>query len=144
MEAHDRTNGLGSQGPQGSRLRHVQGVSGIQELQLLQYLLQEPMAFRWQTDVWTTKRIADSIERKFAISYHYAHVSRIMHALEWSPQKPEQRALQRNEAVIQEWKTTNWKRIKKTPRGWAPTLFLSMNWVSCSPTMKRGAMPKSQ
>ncbi len=92
-----------------------------QKAQLLRYLLQGPIAFGWQTDIWTTRRISTLIEKKFSIRYHYTHVGRLMHALGWSPQKPERRALQRNEAAIQEWKTKNWNRIKKTPLGWAPT-----------------------
>jgi transposase len=33
------------------------------------------------------------------ISYHFTHVARLLHALGWSPQKPERRALERNEAA---------------------------------------------
>ncbi len=98
-----------------------QKMSKRQKAQLLRCLLKGPIEFGWQTDVWTTKRIASLIKDKFSVSYHYTHVARLMHALGWSPQKPERRALERNEAAIQEWKVTSWKRIKKTPRGWAPT-----------------------
>jgi transposase len=96
-------------------------MNSKQKARLLRYLLQGPIEFGWQTDIWTTRRISALIEKKFGIIYHYTHVGRLMHALGWSPQKPERRALQRNEAAIQEWKANNWKRIKKTPLGWAPT-----------------------
>jgi transposase len=43
-----------------------------------------------------------------------------MHGLQWSPQKPERRALERNEQAIERWKQKDWRRIKKTRRGWAP------------------------
>ena len=33
--------------------------------------------------------------------------------LEWSPQKPDRRATQRDEAAIKEWKRTQWPQIKK-------------------------------
>jgi len=79
------------------------------------------MAFGWRTDVWTTRRVAELIRKKFSIDYHFTHVARILHTLNWSPQKPERRALERNEAAIQKWKATDWERVKKTPRGWAPT-----------------------
>jgi len=98
-----------------------QKMSKRQKAQLLRDLLKGPMAFGWQTDVWTTKRIAALIQDRFSVSYHYTHVARLLHALDWSPQKPERRALERNEQAIQEWKAGEWKRIKKTPRGWAPT-----------------------
>jgi transposase len=96
-------------------------MNARQKAELLRLLLRGPMAFGWGTDVWTTQRIATLIQRRFSIDYHFTQVARILHALDWSPQKPERRALERNEAAIQKWKATEWKRIKKTPRGWAPT-----------------------
>jgi hypothetical protein len=36
-------------------------------------------------------------------------------------QKPERRALERDEEAIARWKRKDWPRIKKTLRGWAPT-----------------------
>jgi len=50
--------------------------------------------------------------------------------LQWSPQKPERRALERDEKDIQRWKQKDWRRIKKTLRGWVPTSFLPMNRAS--------------
>ncbi len=96
-------------------------MSERQKAELLRYLLQGPMAFGWQTDVWTTPRIAALIKRKFAISYHRSHVGRLMHAFGWSAQKPERRAVERDEAAIAQWKVKHWKKVKKTARGWAPT-----------------------
>ena len=92
-----------------------------QKEQLLHDLLLGPAASGYQTQIWTTQRIAQLIERRFTVSYHPDHVGRIMHALGWSHQKPERRAIERNEAAIEEWKRKEWPRVKKTPRGWVPT-----------------------
>jgi hypothetical protein len=35
------------------------------------------------------------------------------HRLQWSPQKPERRALERDERAIERWKQKGWPRIKK-------------------------------
>ena len=117
----DRWDSLGKEG---LKVRFSSGrppkMSAQQKGELLQLLLQGSIAFGWRTDVWTTRRIATLIHRKFSVDYHFTHVARILHGLNWSPQKPERRALERNEATIQKWKATDWKRIKKTPRGWAP------------------------
>jgi transposase len=122
MRWRDRWNALGEKGLE---VLFSPGrpskLSTRQRAQLVRYLLQGPMSFGWNTDVWTTQRIADLIKNKFSIEYHFAHVGRLMHRLGWSPQKPERRALERNELSIQQWKARNWKRTKKTPRGWAPT-----------------------
>jgi transposase len=83
-------------------------------------LLRGPVAFGYSTDLWTTRRIADVIEDEFGVSYHRDHVGRLMHRLNWSHQKPDRRALQRDEAAIERWKSEEWPRIKKGLRGWAP------------------------
>jgi hypothetical protein len=38
-------------------------------------------------------------------------------SLGWSPQKPQRRAIERDEAAIQRWVKTTWPKVKKTPRG---------------------------
>ncbi len=104
-------------GEEGLRVRTATGrppkMSDKQKTKPLKLLLQGPMAFGWPTDVWTTRRVAELIRKKFSIDYHFTHVARILHALDRSPQKPERRALERNEAAIQRWKATDWDRLKK-------------------------------
>lgn len=92
-----------------------------QRHQLVRLLLQGALAHGYRTDLWTTPRVAAVIAHHFGIRYHPDHVGRLLHALGWTPQKPERRALQRNEAEIARWKREEWPRVKKTPRGWAPT-----------------------
>jgi transposase len=87
---------------------------------LVDLLLQGPIAQGYRTNLWTTARIAEVIQREFGVQYHRDHVGRLMHSLQWSPQKPERRALERNEQAIERWKQKDWPRIKKTLRGWAP------------------------
>jgi transposase len=96
-------------------------LTARQRRQLVRLLLQGPLAQGYRTDLWTTARVAEVIQRHFGIRYHPDHVGRLLHALDWSPQKPECRALQRDDAAIARWKRTDWPRIKKTPRGWGPT-----------------------
>jgi transposase len=114
-----------SGGEEGLQVRASPGrpsrMSRAEKRRLLRCLVRGPLQFGWTTDIWTTKRIVALIKNEFGISYHFTHVARLLHALGWSPQKPERRALERNEAGIQQWKDTTWKKVKKTPRGWAPT-----------------------
>jgi hypothetical protein len=53
-----------------------------------------------------------------------------MHSLKWTPQKPERRALERDEGKIKRWKQRNWPRVKKTLRGWVPISYLPTNPAS--------------
>ena len=102
-------------------------LSATQQRRLLRLLLKGPLAHGYNTNVWTTARIAEVIHHEFRVSYHRDHVGRLMHSLDWSHQKPEKRAIERNEEAIELWKRQDWPRVKKTLRGWAPTSSLPTN-----------------
>ena len=87
---------------------------------LVRLLLHGPLARGYSTNLWTTARIALLIQQEFGIHYHPHHIGRLMHRLQWSHQKPERRALERNEREIERWKRQQWPRIKKKPLGWGP------------------------
>ena len=76
-------------------------------------LVRGALAWGFRTDLWTTPRIADVIDRKFGVRYHPTQVGRILVDLGWSCQKPERRALERNEQAIEDWKGPTWHAIKK-------------------------------
>jgi transposase len=96
-------------------------LSARQIARLKRLLLKGPLAHGFRTDLWNTQRIADVIESEFGIRYHRDHIGRLMHRIGWSWQKPERRALERDEAEIERWKREQWPRVKKTPKSWAPT-----------------------
>jgi transposase len=98
---------------------------------LVRLLLKGAMAQGYRTNLWTTARIAELVEREFSVRYHPDHIGRLLHSLGWTPQKPERRALERDEDEIERWKREDWPRIKKTPLGWAPILSLPTNRASC-------------
>ena len=112
-------------GVQGLRVRSSPGrplkLDRKQRRRLINLLLQGPMMHGYRTNLWTTARIAELISHEFGVQYHRDHVGRLMHGLNWSPQKPERRALERNDEAIERWKQKDWPRIKKTLRGWVPT-----------------------
>jgi transposase len=91
-----------------------------QRKRLVRMLLCGAMAHGYRTNLWTTARIAELIQREFGVQYHRDHVGRLLHSLQWSPQQPERRALERDEKAIERWKQRDWPRIKKTLRGWVP------------------------
>jgi transposase len=76
-------------------------------------LLRGALAWGYSTDLWTTQRIAKVIEREFGAHYHRAHVGRLLDDLGWSCQRPERRALERDEEAIERWKRYRWIAIKK-------------------------------
>jgi len=112
-------------GAQALRVRFSPGrpwkLEAAERKRLLRLLLKGPLAQGYRTNLWTTARIAELVERAFGVRYHRDHIGRLMHGLGWSPQKPERRALERDEEEIARWKREEWPRMKKTLRGWTPT-----------------------
>lgn len=92
-----------------------------QEARLLRQLLRGPLAHGYSTDLWTTQRIAEVIERLFGVRYHRDHVGRLLARNDWSPQKPERRARERDEDAIARWTRTRWPRVKRGLCTWGPT-----------------------
>jgi transposase len=82
---------------------------------LTRILLKGAQAAGFETDLWTCPRVAEIIEQRFGVRYHVHHVSRLLHGLGFSPQKPVRRAVERDEAAIQQWVRSDWQRVKKTP-----------------------------
>lgn len=112
-------------GEQGLKVRFSPGrppkLQASERRRLVKLLLKGAIAQGYSTELWTTARIAEVIEQEFGVTYHRDHVGRLLHSLGWSHQKPERRALERNEGAIEHWKRKGWPRVKKTLHGWAPT-----------------------
>ena len=92
-----------------------------QERRLLRMLLKGAMANGYRTELWTTKRVAEVIRKNFHVPCHFNTAGLQLHRFGWTHQKPEQRALERNDKAIERWKREKWPEVKKTPRGWVPT-----------------------
>ena len=105
-------------------------LTSKQKKQLVRLLIQGAMAHGYRTELWTTQRIADLIEHQLGVRYHRNHVGKLLHQIGWSHQKPQRRAVERDDAAIEEWKRSVWPRVKKTPQGWQPISSLSTNRVS--------------
>lgn len=89
---------------------------GAEELGQLQIALMEgPTAHGFGTPLWTLKRVRVFIERQFGVRYSEVHVWRLLGQMGFSSQKPERRALERDEASIEDWKRRVWPGLKKKP-----------------------------
>jgi transposase len=101
----------------GLRARPIPGrpcrLSRTQQEHLKAVLLRGAGAAGYSTELWTLKRIGDVIRKQFRVRYSVVGVWALLrHGLGWSWQKPERRALQRDEAAIAHWKRDEWPRIK--------------------------------
>ncbi len=87
-----------------------------QHAQLVGALAKGAPAFGVLGEIWTTKRIATIIKELFGVSYHPAHVSRLVRALGQSVQLPVTQATQRDAAAIEAWQNERWPALKKRPK----------------------------
>jgi len=127
-------NAFRAKGAEGLKAKPAAGrppkLSAPQKQRLVRLLAQGAVAHGYRTELWTTQRIADLIEQRLGVRYHRNHVGKLLHQVGWSHQKPELRAIERDEAAIETWKQTVWPRVKKTPRGWQPTSSFSTKAAS--------------
>jgi len=111
--------GLAAKPPPGRPHR----LSPRRQRALVQRLLKGARANGFPTDLWTCPRIAELIERRYGVRYHVDHIPRLLARLGFSCQKPERRALERDEAAIRGWVARDWPRIKKSPSPAGPPRF---------------------
>jgi transposase len=102
-------------------------LTAAQRKQIVKLLLKGAMANGFSTELWTTGRVAVLIQKHCRVQFHRSHVARLLHELGFSCQKPERRALERDEEKIEAWKRQRWPQVKKTLRGWVPTSSFAMN-----------------
>ena len=67
-------------------------------------VLQSPIEHGFGTELWTLKRVGTVIERQYGVRFGTTQLWRILGTLGFSVQKPEKRALERNEDAVRQWK----------------------------------------
>ncbi len=107
-------------GDQGIRAKPVPGrpckLGPEQRAQLEEILLRGATSAGFPTDLWTCPRVAALIRGEFGVRYHVDHIGRLLHCMGWSAQKPQRKAIERDEERIRRWVKQEWPRVKKTPR----------------------------
>jgi len=97
----DKRNGLRARPIPGRPCR----LSASQQDQLKTVLRRGAGAAGYATELWTLQRISQVIRKRFGVRYSPVGVWAVLrHGLGWSWQKPERRALQRDEAAIAQWR----------------------------------------
>jgi transposase len=87
-----------------------------QQLQALsRMLLDKPTDHGFGAELWTLKRIGALIERQFGVKFGQTQIWRILGGLGLSVQKPERRAIERDEDAVQTWKRKSWPGLKTKP-----------------------------
>ena len=88
-------------------------LSRRQERSVLSWLAKSPRAFGYETDLWTTRRLAEVIERKYGVRFNSNYLAEWLARRGYSPQKPETKAVERDNPAVARWLAEDWPRIKK-------------------------------
>jgi transposase len=81
--------------------------------ELRRAILHKPTEHGFGTELWTLKRVGVVIKRMHGVTFSQAQIWRILGSLGFSPQKPDKRAIERNEDVVRSWKRSKWPALKK-------------------------------
>jgi transposase len=76
-------------------------------------LRQGAQAHGFGTELWTLKRVGALIKRQFGVEFSDVHVWRLLGSMGFSSQKPERRAIERDEQAVRNWKRKTWPALKK-------------------------------
>jgi len=82
---------------------------------LRQVLLQKPTEHGFGTELWTLKRVGVVIQRLYGVKFGQTQIWRVLGALGFSVQKPDRRAMERNEDTVRGWKRSTFPAFKKKP-----------------------------
>ena len=108
---------LAEEGPQALQMRKATGrppkLDEMAKQALVKKLEEGAVAAGFPTEQWTQARVKQVIEREFGVVYHQNYISRLLDDLGWSVQKPDARAIERDEDLIRAWLSRDWPRIKK-------------------------------
>lgn len=104
---------LASKGPAGPKPK----LTVKQTKQVVKALLAGPVAQGYQTALWTLPRVASLIHELTGVDYHPGHVWRLLGASGFSCQRPERRAVERDDQALRRWQQEVWPALKKRRAG---------------------------
>lgn len=92
-----------------------------QQRRVLGWLADKPTAHGFSTDLWTARRVAELIRRRFGVEYHPNYLREWMSKRDLTPQKPKKPAKERDLKAIGRWLADEWPAIQKKGSRSSPT-----------------------
>jgi transposase len=116
--------------------------------QIISWLKISAMEFGFETPLWDCKRIQIMIKQELNKSISISNLWENLRKWEFTPQKPEKVALERNQRKVNKWLKREWPKIEEHRRRWQAMLyFQDESSVSLVPVLgktwaKKGETPK--
>jgi len=96
-------------------------LTPAQDRQVRGWLADKPTAHGFRTDLWTARRVAELIRRRFGVTFHPGYLREWLTKRGYSPQRPARKARQRDDGRIAGWVANDWPAIQKKRPTTAPT-----------------------
>jgi len=106
-------------------------LNSRQERTVLTWFLKSPRSFGFPTDLWTAKRVAQVIERKWKVKFNSRYLNAWLAARDITPQKPQRISREADQDAIEKWRTHDWPRLQNGRAANGPLLFSLTNAGSC-------------
>lgn len=113
---------------------------------LEELLLRGATAHGWTNDLWTRGRVREVIRRSFGVEYHPGYVAQLLRErLGWTPQRPDQQSVNRDEVSIKAWVNEAFPAIVAAAeaRG-ADVVFVDESGFRLGPTVRRSYAPRGR
>jgi transposase len=106
-------------------------LTARQERTVLTWFLQSPKSFGFNTELWTGRRVAEVIRRKWGIEFNWRYLLTWLKRRDITPQKPQRRAREADRDAIDRWRSQDWPRLKNGRDASGPPLSSSTRAASC-------------
>lgn len=125
---------------EGHRAGRPPSLSQRQRQELVDILDSGPVAYGFTAGVWTCPMVCRVIQEEFSVSYHPAHVSKLLHELEFSVQRPRKTLARADKALQSRWVRYRFPDVKKKPkaRGRLSSLETRPRSAKTPPSIKPG------
>lgn len=102
-------------------------------------------AYGFRGEVWNCERVAGVIYQEFGAAYSMSQVSRLLKHLQWTPQVPISRAIQRDDEAIERWRIESWPALKqKARREHRDLVFVDESGSYLVPALVKTYAPKGE
>ena len=102
-------SGLDSKGPPG----FASALDDKKKQTFKNAILKGPLSHGYETDLWTLARLAAVLQKTAEVQFGPVRTWQVVRELGFTPQKPALKAKERDEEVIEHWKTRRLPSLKK-------------------------------
>ena len=102
-------------------------LTACQERTVLGWFRKNPRSFGFATELWTARRVAQVIERKWGVKFNPRYLNAWLGARAITPQKPQRVPREADQDAIDEWRLRDWPRLQNGRDASGPRLFSSTN-----------------